>query len=258
MRFFILSALLFVACSVPTPVVGPQGDTGPAGDAGPMGPQGPVGPQGPQGLQGASGQFAPVRLDAGTLCLNGGVLLSQFDGGGTVICDGATGPIGSQGIQGIQGNIGPQGNVGATGPGAISIFDVNNSRIGPGVLTGGFIERVFVESAGCSMRIDWANNVLTKDTQYIGFTAANCNGTAFAQIPTMTPDCIFTQTTTYRISQPVLVQTISPASMMVTTFQSDGGVTSTCSSINAGLTTGIVLTTTSTPTAQGPFFFGTR
>lgn len=110
---------------------GSVGATGPAGHDGTNGFDGSPGATGPTGAAGVSATptlMAANRVATSAGCVAGGIEISigaDDNGNGildtseidstSVLCDGATGPVGATGLTGATGAIGPTGTIGPTG-----------------------------------------------------------------------------------------------------------------------------------------------
>lgn len=143
--------------------LGLRGEKGDKGDSGEQGTTGATGAQGPMGEQGPTG---PV---------------------------GSQGSTGPQGIQGQQGPVGPEGVQGAAGPG-LAVRDANGAIVGQvlqevDILNGSAIE-VYREVEGGKYRFlvrrDGIMNV--GPSIAINFDGADCTGSAFFQVESLTVD----------------------------------------------------------------------
>jgi len=183
------------------------------GDPGPQGPSGPPGAPGAQGNQGMAGQSVlSAQLAVGSIdCPTGG---SQFTSasGTTFACNGGQGP---QGAPGLQGNPGVQGPMGPAGPGSLVVYAADGTALGPAYVvanlseyrpnnnlpylayyrTSGAVGDTWVivrehfappantdalvwRNLGSGSLLDCSNPTQNPNAT-IGFSEANCTGTAF-------------------------------------------------------------------------------
>lgn len=205
-----------------------------------------------------------LPLQPGSACATGGLLLTDADGGSTVLCNGTKGDTGAQGVQGtpgMNGAAGPQGPMGAS-PKTLTVRDQDGGILGSVYSTGSdTVNYVYLESVECVSQVNWQNNTITGLQATIYYTGPSCTGTAMTRVGSFFPvGCMLVgETAGFKVRQPVYTQTFTT----VSSFQlgiplADGGVTTRCLPTPNEMSNGAVVDSINLQTINGPFILGNR